>query len=178
MWRFFKRRGVRKKVDLHKITSYTNILEELSLDVFLFRYIFSSHISLCFANESAIEALATALEYEMSRVKLARISIEYTTPCKREHACVRCVCGRTFPSDSRPKLDRQIETVAYPLLGERDVGREREEKGRSREKRDDQGFLDLCCSRTSLEVSFHRRGHEDTRVPPLVIHVTARPDGV
>lgn len=31
-----------------------------------------------------------------------------------------------------------------------------------------------CAARTSLEVSFHRRGHEDTRVPPLVIHVTMR----
>lgn len=52
------------------------------------------------------------------------------------------------------------------------------EEGQKREETTSQvclSLLDMPLSHIPrFEVSFHRRGHEDTRVPPLVTHVTAR----
>lgn len=69
-------------------------------------------------------------------VILTRASIKCTHRVNAStHAYVRTyVCGRAFPSNSLPKLDRQIETVAYPPLGKGVAGCLGERRGR-RERR-------------------------------------------
>jgi len=77
--------------------------------------------------------------------------------------------GCAFPPDSR-KLDHQIETVVYPAFaGRADVAFERG-KGR-RGTGEDASRISSSCSLIPQKPRF-ADDDEDTRVPPLVSHVT------